>query len=149
MLSKIRAGRLSYLPMEDPNHDRDDGSGDDGWSETPTSRIAVGSQGKPLGHELRVQALALVAEREQLSPVVAAKELDAPLGNVAYHFRELADRGLIREVGSRQRRGATEHFYGINPGYPDWPEILADIETRMRGLSALQALAKTLAGFTR
>jgi hypothetical protein len=68
---------------------------------------------------------------------------------VAYHFRELADRGLVREVGSRQRRGATEHFYGINPEYPDWPEILTDVQARIHGLSALQTLAETLAGFAR
>ena len=40
-----------------------------------------------------------------------AIELDAPLGNVSYHVRTLADLGLVKLVKRRTRRGAVEHYY--------------------------------------
>jgi hypothetical protein len=74
--------------------------------------------------------------------VVAAKRMSTPLGAIAYHFRWLADSGLIEEIDSRQRRGAAEHIYAINRAYPGWGEILAETEQRIAGLKALQKLVK-------
>lgn len=45
------------------------------------------------------------------SPNQMAQELKAPVGNVSYHVRVLADLGAIELVGTQPRRGATEHFY--------------------------------------
>jgi DNA-binding transcriptional ArsR family regulator len=61
-------------------------------------------------HRLRVQALAIFAERAA-SPKELAAELQTPVGNVSYHVRELEELGLIELVEEKQRRGAVEHFY--------------------------------------
>jgi hypothetical protein len=45
------------------------------------------------------------------SPSDLADELDAPLGNVSYHVRILAQLGLLKLVSKRPRRGAIEHYY--------------------------------------
>lgn len=50
-------------------------------------------------------------EEEPASPVILAAKLDQPLGTVAYHVRTLYDLGLLELVRTRQRRGATEHYY--------------------------------------
>jgi hypothetical protein len=55
----------------------------------------------------------------------AAKQMNEALGTIPYHFRWLADIGLVEEIGSRQRRGATERIYGstarIPAGARSWP----------------------------
>ena len=63
-----------------------------------------------VAHPLRVQALAVLAERSA-SPKELAAELGAPVGNVSYHVRELEQLGLIELVEEKKRRGAIEHFY--------------------------------------
>ncbi len=63
-----------------------------------------------IAHPLRVQALAVLAERSA-SPKEIAAELGSPVGNVSYHVRELEDAGLIELVDEKKRRGAVEHFY--------------------------------------
>jgi len=65
---------------------------------------------KALANPLRVRILAMLHE-QQLSPVQLAERLDLRLGTVAYHVRTLVKLGLIKEVATRQRRGAVEHFY--------------------------------------
>ena len=45
------------------------------------------------------------------SPNRIATELGEPLGNIAYHVRELEKYGCIELVDTKQRRGATEHYY--------------------------------------
>lgn len=65
---------------------------------------------KALAHPLRVQILTTLEDRIA-SPSDLATELDAPLGNVSYHVRTLADLGLVKLVKRRQRRGAVEHYY--------------------------------------
>jgi nucleoside-diphosphate-sugar epimerase len=44
-------------------------------------------------------------------PEVIVHQLTAPLTNVAYHVRKLADLGAVALVDSRPVRGALEHFY--------------------------------------
>jgi DNA-binding transcriptional ArsR family regulator len=65
---------------------------------------------KALAHPLRVQILNTLEDRIA-SPSDLATELDAPLGNVSYHVRTLADLGLVKLVKRRTRRGAVEHYY--------------------------------------
>src|SRR5947209_6633105 len=65
---------------------------------------------KALAHPLRVQILATLEDRVA-SPSDLAADLDAPLGNVSYHVRTLADLGLVKLVKRRTRRGAVEHYY--------------------------------------
>jgi DNA-binding transcriptional ArsR family regulator len=65
---------------------------------------------KALAHPLRVQILSALEDRVA-SPSDLATELDAPLGNVSYHVRTLADLGLVKLVKRRTRRGAVEHYY--------------------------------------
>jgi DNA-binding transcriptional ArsR family regulator len=65
---------------------------------------------KALAHPLRVQILSALEDRIA-SPSDLAAELDAPLGNVSYHVRTLADLGLVKLVKRRTRRGAVEHYY--------------------------------------
>jgi DNA-binding transcriptional ArsR family regulator len=65
---------------------------------------------KALTHPLRIQILAALDERTA-SPSELADELDAPLGNVSYHVRQLAGLGLIKLVKRTPRRGAIEHHY--------------------------------------
>jgi DNA-binding transcriptional ArsR family regulator len=71
-------------------------------NEPPLVRVAA--------HRLRVQALAVFAERAA-SPKELAAELGTPVGNISYHVRELEQLGLIELVEEKQRRGAVEHFY--------------------------------------
>src|SRR3954454_15601560 len=65
---------------------------------------------KALAHPLRVQILSTLEDRIA-SPSDLAAELEAPLGNVSYHVRTLADLGLVKLVKRRTRRGAVEHYY--------------------------------------
>ena len=65
---------------------------------------------KALAHPLRIRILAMLEETAS-SPVRLAAQLDATLGTVAYHVRTLESLGLVKLVSTRQRRGATEHYY--------------------------------------
>jgi DNA-binding transcriptional ArsR family regulator len=65
---------------------------------------------KALTHPLRVSILGALEERTA-SPSELAEELDAPLGNVSYHVRQLHALGLIKLVKKTPRRGAIEHHY--------------------------------------
>jgi DNA-binding transcriptional ArsR family regulator len=49
------------------------------------------------------------------SPNLLSRELGVPLGDAAYHVKKLRDAGLLVLVGTRQRRGALEHFYALAP----------------------------------
>jgi DNA-binding transcriptional ArsR family regulator len=58
----------------------------------------------------RTRCLAMMAERVT-SPAEIARKLGIGVSNIGYHVTALAEANLIEEVGSRQVRGATEHFY--------------------------------------
>jgi DNA-binding transcriptional ArsR family regulator len=104
----------------------------------PITNIADPRYAKALAHPLRIRALAML-EEERASPVVLAERLGEPLGVVAYHVRTLYNLGLIELVGTRQRRGATEHYYQAreHPRITDeaWQEI--SLVTRQRLLSSM------------
>src|SRR3954451_15646562 len=63
-----------------------------------------------MAHPLRVRILAILDERVA-SPNEISQEVDAPLQNVSYHVRQLANAGLIELVSQTPRRGAVEHHY--------------------------------------
>jgi DNA-binding transcriptional ArsR family regulator len=65
---------------------------------------------KALAHPLRIQILSILEERVA-SPSQIADEIEAPLGNVSYHVRQLADLGLITLVKTTPVRGTLEHYY--------------------------------------
>ena len=58
---------------------------------------------KALAHPLRVRILGVLQDRVA-SPSDLAEELNAPLGNVSYHVRILAQLGLLKLVKKRPRR---------------------------------------------
>lgn len=65
---------------------------------------------KAFAHPLRVQILIILNERVS-SPNQISQELDQSLNLVAYHVRVLEKYDCIELVDTKQRRGATEHFY--------------------------------------
>jgi hypothetical protein len=73
------------------------------------------------------------------SPVMLANKLEQPLGTIAYHVRTLYDLGLLDLVSTRQRRGATEHYYRTkaHPRFTDdaWAEL--DTVSKQRVLTAI------------
>lgn len=81
---------------------------------------------RSLAHPLRIQIMELLTDRVA-SPNGLANELEAGLGDVAYHTRALDRYGALELVDTAQRRGATEHFYKANPeafvGGPSWRKV--------------------------
>ncbi|HEY5053068.1 MAG TPA: helix-turn-helix domain-containing protein [Solirubrobacterales bacterium] len=65
---------------------------------------------KVLAHPLRVRILAVLSERVT-SPAQMAEEFNENLSRVSYHVNVLLKYECIELVGTRPRRGATEHFY--------------------------------------
>lgn len=61
-------------------------------------------------HPVRAKALSMMAERPT-SPKEIAAAVGKPIGNVAYHIRELKKAGMVMLVDEKKRGGATEHFY--------------------------------------
>jgi predicted transcriptional regulator len=68
---------------------------------------------KLVRHPIRVQIVAQLATKPKMSPKELAKELDVSLGVVAYHVRTLQEMGALKSMGTKQRRGATEHYYAL------------------------------------
>ncbi|MGN6557075.1 MAG: hypothetical protein ACTHLH_03585 [Solirubrobacterales bacterium] len=65
---------------------------------------------KAFAHPLRVQILITLNEKVA-SPNMLAQQLGESLNLVAYHVRVLEKYDCIELVDTKQRRGATEHFY--------------------------------------
>ncbi|HET9676126.1 MAG TPA: helix-turn-helix domain-containing protein [Solirubrobacterales bacterium] len=65
---------------------------------------------KAFAHPLRVQILIILNEKVA-SPNMLAQQLSESLNLVAYHVRVLEKYDCIELVDTKQRRGATEHFY--------------------------------------
>ena len=61
-------------------------------------------------HPVRAKALSMMAERPT-SPKEVAAAVGKPIGNAAYHIRELTKAGMVILVEEKKRGGATEHFY--------------------------------------
>lgn len=65
---------------------------------------------KVFSHPIRVRVWHRI-NQSPTSPNRIAAEFGEPLGNIAYHVRELEKYGCIELVHTKQRRGATEHYY--------------------------------------
>lgn len=65
---------------------------------------------KALAHPMRCAILA-VANTREISPSQYAREFDAPLSNVSYHFRKLRDFDCIELVDEVPNRGGNAHLY--------------------------------------
>ena len=63
-----------------------------------------------LSHPTRSRALNILSERAA-SPTEIGHEIGLSGTLVAHHVKKLLELGCVEEVGSRQRRGATERFY--------------------------------------
>lgn len=83
------------------------------------------------GHPVKVRALTVLTERSA-SPKEIADQLGIPIGQVSYHVRVLEQMGMIELIGTRQVRGAVEHFYKAvrrpSFGEEEWAEL--DLEER-------------------
>jgi DNA-binding transcriptional ArsR family regulator len=67
-----------------------------------------------MAHPVRIQVLNILGERVA-SPNQIAGITGENLGTVAYHVRVLLKSDFIELASTESRRGATEHFYRINP----------------------------------
>ncbi|HEX8856861.1 MAG TPA: winged helix-turn-helix domain-containing protein [Thermoleophilaceae bacterium] len=103
---------------------------------------------KALAHPLRLQILEILQERDA-SPSEIAEEIDAPLGNVSYHVRQLASFGLVKLVRETPRRGAVEHHYRAEarPRITDgaW-EAMPDIVKQATIASTLDHIGRQVRG---
>lgn len=98
-------------------------------NQEPVTNITDPRWLRAISHPIRIRLLAMLDE-EPASPVILASKLDQPLGTIAYHVRTLYDLGLLKLVSTRQRRGATEHYYKTT-GHP------ASSEEAWEGLDAI------------
>ncbi len=101
---------------------------------------------RAVSHPVRIRLLAMLDE-EPASPVMLAAKLGQPLGTIAYHVRTLYDLGLLKLVSTRQRRGATEHYYRATAHPAATPEAWEALDpvSKQRLLTALIATANDYA----
>lgn len=64
---------------------------------------------------MRVDLLLRISRDGPTSPKELAKRMCDNLNQVAYHIRVLADYNAIILIDTKQRRGASEHYYITNP----------------------------------
>ncbi|HVE80761.1 MAG TPA: hypothetical protein VNA68_01300 [Candidatus Dormibacteraeota bacterium] len=71
--------------------------------------------GAALSHPLRIEIMK-ATKLTEMSPVEVAATITGRgrLGSISYHFRWLADNGLIKMTRIEPRRGALKHFYRLN-----------------------------------
>jgi DNA-binding transcriptional ArsR family regulator len=102
---------------------------------------------KALAHPLRVQILSVLEERVA-SPSDLAEEIGAPLGNVSYHVRTLAELGLLKLVRRRTRRGAVEHYYKARGRATvtdeAWSQVPSVVRRSMVGVALEQAIEQAV-----
>ena len=81
---------------------------------------------KSMAHPLRHQILIRLNDGAA-SPSTLARELEQPLGNVAYHVKILLEHDAIELVETKPVRGAIEHIYRatVQPffGDQDWARV--------------------------
>jgi DNA-binding transcriptional ArsR family regulator len=124
-----------------------------GGNGSPRALRAISDIGDPrlvkaLAHPLRVQILG-VLEQRVASPSDLAEELDAPLGNVSYHVRTLAELGLLKLVRRKTRRGAVEHYYQARGratvSNEAWSQVPSVVRRSMVGVALEQAVESAVA----
>jgi hypothetical protein len=79
-------------------------------TKTQVDREAKTRIPKAMSHPLRQELFTIINDRVA-SPNGCARELDVSLNDAAYHMRALWKLDCAEVVDTRQRRGATEHFY--------------------------------------
>ena len=87
-----------------------------GTSGSRTKRAAFAATiAKALSHPLRGELLSELAEAGRASPsqLASATGRGLSVSAVSYHVQQLRGLGLLRPAGTRQRRGAVEHFYEL------------------------------------
>jgi DNA-binding MarR family transcriptional regulator len=98
-----------------------------------------------------------VLEQRTASPSELADELDAPLGTVSYHVRELARFGLVKLVKRTPRRGAIEHHYRATEtriteaGWAATPQVVKEsmVRSALEQVSTFVNAAAIEGGFNR
>jgi DNA-binding transcriptional ArsR family regulator len=115
-------------------------------NQEPVTNISDPRWLRAISHPIRIRLLAMLDE-EPASPVILASKLNQPLGTIAYHVRTLYDLGLLKLVSTRQRRGATEHYYKTtgNPSSSEEAWEALDAISKQRLLTALIAKATDFA----
>jgi DNA-binding transcriptional ArsR family regulator len=109
---------------------------DAGWDRPFDPNLA-----KALSHPLRQRILEQLSARGgEASPTQLARQLDAPVGNVAYHVRILQKLDCVELTRTRQVRGALEHYYRAIAH----PWLDAEQWARLPAPFRRQALARTL-----
>lgn len=78
-----------------------------------------------LAHPTRRRILRAMHGGPPASPRELSERLDDSLSNVSYHFRVLADSGVLELVSTRPVRGSTQHFYGVTIDAEWAREVLA------------------------
>jgi hypothetical protein len=103
---------------------------------------------RSLAHPLRIQILELLTDHVA-SPNSLANDLEASLGDVAYHTRALDRYGALELVDTAQKRGATEHFYKATPtafvGGPPWRKVPRSIRGGISAATLQTFLDKAIA----
>lgn len=91
---------------------------------------------KALSHPLRQRILDILS-RGVASPVEVAKQLDTPLGSIAYHVQILLANDCLELVETRPVRGAVQHFYRATarPFFDDahWAQLPAHTRRALFG----------------
>ena len=82
-----------------------------------------------LGHPTRRQILREMDGGPPASPRELTELLGDTLSNVSYHFRVLADAGVLKLVSTRPVRGSTQHFYGMEID-ADWAKAVLELDER-------------------
>jgi DNA-binding transcriptional ArsR family regulator len=82
-----------------------------------------------LGHPTRRQILREMNGGPPASPRDLTERLGDTLSNVSYHFRVLADAGVLTLVSTRPVRGSTQHFYGMQIE-AEWAQAVLALDER-------------------
>ena len=80
-----------------------------------------------LGHPTRRQILREMDGGPPASPRELTERLGDTLSNVSYHFRVLAEAGVLKLVSTRPVRGSTQHFYGMKID-ADWAKAVLELD---------------------
>lgn len=80
-----------------------------------------------LGHPTRRQILREMDGGPPASPRELTERLGDTLSNVSYHFRVLAEAGVLKLVSTRPVRGSTQHFYGMEID-ADWARAVLELD---------------------
>lgn len=100
---------------------------------------------KVLGHPIRVRILSRMnAPRRRLSPRGFCDETGMELSTVSYHFRALAQAGMITEVDQIPVRGSMKHIYVANDHTEAWVKEYESLPEPVKRAFAATALREAV-----